>query len=652
MPEGLAANLEKERSLLRAVVDAAVDGILTIDSMGIVLTANPAIETIFGYLPEEVIGQNVRVLMPPPYYNEHDQYLANYRETHDRKIIGIGREVEGRRKDGTVFPVDLAVSETSTGDGPIFTGILRDITERKRAAEDIRRERALLKAVVETAVDGIMTIDELGAIQSANPAIERIFGYKPEELLGKNVRMLMPAPYHDEHDQYLKNYRSSGERKIIGIGRQVHGRRKDGTVFPLDLGVSETRTESGVIFTGIVRDISERMQAVELQIARDAAVQANAAKSEFLSRMSHELRTPLNAVLGFAQLLEMQYEDPKIQRATHSILKAGQHLLNLINEVLDLSRIEAGRLTISIEPVLLSQILLQTLDIVQPIASKAGITLDTVTPSCAEMYVMADRQRLVQVLINLLTNAVKFNRPSGRVQVFCDDVEGENHRILVRDSGVGITNDDMNRLFQPFERFGDLAVEGTGLGLVLSRRFIELMNGTLTLVESGPSGSTFCIELPKAQSAHTQAAGALAATRHGAFSSSLRGTVLYIEDNLSNMKLIEMLLETWPNINLIPAVQGNVGLELARSHTPDLIFLDLHLPDIQGVDVLRMLKADPTTASIPVVVVSADATPGQIRKLRLAGAYDYLTKPLDIDRFMLVLESLLPNEGGTNAQID
>lgn len=632
---------EKYKGLLRAVVETAVDGILTIDPVGTIITANPAIERIFGYKPESLIGQNVRLLMPAPYHEEHDQYLANYRETGTRKIIGIGREVQGLRKDGTVFPIDLAVSETPTESGPIYTGIIRDISERKEAEEAVRKERALLKAVVDTAVDGILTIDNLGTVLSANPAVERIFGYGPAELVGQNVRMLMPEPYHEEHDQYLTNYREGGPKKIIGIGREVKGRRKDGTVFPLYLGVSETKTESGVIFTGILRDISERQRAIELQFAKEAADQANAAKSEFLSRMSHELRTPLNAVIGFAQLLEMRYPDQEIQDAVYPILKAGKHLLNLINEVLDLAGIEAGRMTLSLEPVPLAQTLGHAMDLVRPLADAASISVNLSHPGGETDHALADRQRLLQVLINLLSNAIKYNKPGGRVTITCSRAQGGKHSIRVEDTGHGIRQEDRSRLFQPFERLGDFTVEGTGLGLVLSQRFVEVMGGELVLAESSPAGSTFEVTLKTATP--DQLGRRLERSLTGAGSRKIgAGRVLYIEDNLSNLKLIEMTLAEWPGIELIPAMQGQVGLELAALHKPDLILLDLHLPDISGVQVLEKLKRDSATSAIPVVVISADATHGQVGRLRRAGAYEYLTKPLDIHEFLMVLEQLLP----------
>lgn len=641
---------KKYKDLLSAVVDNAVDGIITIDAKGTIITANPAIERIFGYSPESLIGKNVRILMPEPYHGEHDGYLENYRLTGKRKIIGIGREVQGKRADGSVFPIDLAVSETPTEAGPIFTGVIRDISERRQAIEALERERALLKAVVDTAVDGILTIDGSGIVLTANPAVERIFGYSPTELIGKNVRMLMPSPYHEEHDQYLQNYRETGIRKIIGIGRDVSGKRKDGSTFPLYLGVSETRTEEGVIFTGIVRDITERRRAAELQLAKEAADQANAAKSEFLSRMSHELRTPLNAVIGFAQLLEMRQTDPAVLDAIHSILKGGKHLLNLINEILDLAGIEAGRVTLSLEPVVVDQILMQAIDLVRPLADHDQIVLQLNRQSYAETLVMADRQRLLQIFINILSNAVKYNRSGGQVTIESEEIGEKVHRVLIKDTGLGIPLELQDKLFQPFERLGVSNVEGTGLGLVLSRKFVELMGGNLSLTSSDERGSVFEVRLQKVD--HSVVSRELDASSIARETRKIgSGRILYIEDNLSNLKLLEMMLEEWPAIELVSAMQGTIGLELALSLQPDAILLDLHLPDIPGADVLAKLKSDPKTALIPVVVISADATRGQAGKLRRAGAYDYLTKPLDLHVFLDVLEQLLPADESVTAEL-
>lgn len=490
-----------DTGLLRAVVETAVDGILTIDEHGTIITANPAIEKIFGYRPDELIGKNVKILMPIPYYGEHDGYLDNYMTTHRRKIIGIGREVSGRRKDGTEFPIDLAVGETVTEQGRIFTGIIRDISERKRAEEDLRRERALLKAVVETAVDGILTIDEQGLVVSANPATESIFGYTEAELIGRNVRMLMPQPYHNEHDQYLKNYLTTHHPKIIGIGREVQGLRKNGEVFPLDLAVSETRTEDGLIFTGIVRDISEKKQAEELMLQKEFAERANAAKTEFLSRMSHELRTPLNGVIGFAEFLVDERPgplNPKQKEYLNDILNSGRHLLNLINDVLDLAKVEAGKMMITPEEFLLGTAIREVCAIIQPLADKKGQTVKS-NEDDAGKKVCLDQQKFKQVLYNLVSNAVKFTDDKGVITISTIIHSSRGLTLTVADTGIGIRPENVERLFAEFEQI-DSGVsrryEGSGLGLALTKKIVELQGGTISVESEFGKGSKFTVKLP------------------------------------------------------------------------------------------------------------------------------------------------------------
>jgi signal transduction histidine kinase len=379
---------------------------------------------------------------------------------------------------------------------------------------------------------------------------------------------------------------------------------------------------------------------LERRRAEQAAEAANRAKSEFLSRMSHELRTPLNGVLGFAQLLELDSLSARQRESVEHILKGGRHLLRLIDEVLDLARIETGRLSVSLEPVLAADAIRGALDLVRPQAAARDVTL--AAEIAGDVFVRADRQRLQQVLLNLLSNAVKYNRDGGTVTVSCAAAaEPGRVRVAVSDTGPGIAPAMQARLFTPFDRLGaeQTEVEGTGLGLSLSKRLVEAMGGRL-LVESRPGdGATFIVELAAA------AAPALAATAAGdgaatAAPPPIQGTVLYVEDNLANLRLVERVLDRRPGLSLLSAMQGSHGLELARSHRPGLVLLDLHLPDVHGDELLARLRGDARTQDIPVVVLSADATAGQIRQLLDAGARAYLTKPLDVTELLALLDEV------------
>jgi PAS domain S-box-containing protein len=382
------------------------------------------------------------------------------------------------------------------------------------------------------------------------------------------------------------------------------------------------------------REIAERRRA------EAEADGANRAKSDFLSRMSHELRTPLNAILGFAQLLEVDVRNPEQRESVELILKGGRHLLALINEVLDIARIEAGTLSISLEPVLASEVVNGALDLVRPQAAARAVQLPGAI--VCPRYVRADRQRLQQVLLNLLSNAIKYNRNGGRVTASCTEAEAGRLRIAVGDTGSGIAPEMLVRLFTPFDRLGaeQGGIEGTGLGLALSKRLVEAMGGTLDVVSMLNEGSTFAVELPSVAGPTVPVIDADrdAADQH---SSMARGTVLYIEDNLSNLRLLEHIISRRPGVTLLSAMQGSRGIELAQHHRPQLILLDLHLPDLPGADVLQRLREDPRTRAIPVVVLSADATPGQVTRLLGQGAHGYLTKPLDLKQFLALLDDQL-----------
>jgi len=399
--------------------------------------------------------------------------------------------------------------------------------------------------------------------------------------------------------------------------------------------------------------VNSEMQVELLQRARELADvnerlrRADEAKSEFLSRMSHELRTPLNAVLGFGQLLQVDTLTKPQMENVAQILRSGRHLLDLINEVLDLSVVEAGRLTLSVEPVELDDVVREAVTLVGPNASGRNIAL--LVESDNACWMSGDRQRLLQVLLNLFSNAVKYNREGGSVRATsgCDENVAW---IEVEDTGPGIPLERLDRLFQPFDRLGMEAtsVEGVGLGLSLSKVLVEAMAGSISVRSVVGEGTTFRLEVP----ATSAPAGGWEPQRvldDPKTTIPLEGRVLYIEDNESNVRLVRRIVERRPGVELLTAAQGSIGVELAQHHDPALVLLDLHLPDMHGADVLAQLRATPRTAGLPVVILSADATAEQVTRLFAAGASDYLTKPLDVAKVLAVLDHFL---GKTADQAD
>jgi CheY-like chemotaxis protein len=394
-------------------------------------------------------------------------------------------------------------------------------------------------------------------------------------------------------------------------------------------------------------------RTTELQGARQVAEDANRSKSVFLSRMSHELRTPLNAVLGFAQVLELEPLEPRQQESVEHITKGGRHLLDLINEVLDISRIEAGELALSPEAVLVSELVTDAVGVMKPMAANLGIQLVFDRSDACDCYAFADRQRSKQVLLNLLTNAVKYNRPGGSVAVSCEQPLDGPVRISVTDTGPGIPAEQLDQLFTAFERLGaeHTGIEGTGIGLALSKHLAEAMGGRLSVESVLGTGSTFSLDLPRVEGPveRYERLHSPTPTREKASSGPRRPVVLHIEDNLANLKLIERILED-RDVEIVPAMQGRLGVELAREHLPALVLLDLHLADMDGSQVLQRLRDDPTTEHVPVVIVSADATPGTIQRLLTAGASAFITKPIEIDQLLSVLDDALTKHRERSAE--
>ena len=523
--------------------------------------------------------------------------------------------------------------------------------ERK---ESLLRTGALQTAILTSPNFSIIATDEKGIIQLFNVGAERMLGYRAAEV----VNRISPSDLHDPQEVIARAASLSEElgttiapgfealafkaSREIEDSYQLTYIRKNGTRFPAIVSITALRDDYGAIigYLLIGTDNSVRRQIeLDLQEAKAAAEKASMAKSTFLSQMSHELRTPLNAVLGFAQVMESgsPLPTPAQKRSLDQILKAGWYLLELINEILDLAQIESGRLTLSREPVSLNQVMLECQAMIEPQAQRRGIRM-TFPRFHTPYFVLADRTRVKQVLINLLFNAIKYNKLGGVVDVDCITVSPNSIRISVRDTGEGLSPDKLAQLFQPFNRLGKEAgiEEGTGIGLVVAKRLIELMGGIIGVDSIVGTGTVFWVELslcnpPQLADERTDAA---AFYRPSAKAGAALRTLLYIEDNPANLQLVEELITRRPDLRLLSAADGNLGIELAREFLPEMILMDINLPGINGIEVMKLLRNDPATAHIPIVALTANVVPSDIKKGLDAGFFRYLTKPIVINEFM------------------
>ena len=527
--------------------------------------------------------------------------------------------------------------------------------------EDLPRTRALQNAILTSASFSIIATDEKGIIQLFNVGAERMLGYSAGEV----VNRISPSDIHDPQEVLARAQALSLElgtsitpgfealafkasRGIEDIYELTYI-CKDGSRFPAIASITALRDDHGAIigYLFIGADNSARKQAeLALHRATAAAKEANLAKSDFLSSMSHELRTPLGAILGFAQLIESGSPPPTVgqKRSIDQILKAGWYLLDLINEILDLALVESGKLSLSLEPSSLAEVMRECQAMIEPQAQSRGISV--AFPAFGTPYfVKADRTRVKQVLINLLSNAIKYNRAGGKVVVECIAGTPGSIRVCVQDTGEGLAADKLEQLFQPFNRLGreDSVEQGTGIGLVMCKRLIELMGGVIGVESTIGEGSKFWFELQLAADPYPAVSAikpAATAQAQVQTTASMR-TVLYVEDNPAILMLVEDLLARRPDVHLLAARDGVSGVEIARTARPDVILMDINLPGISGITALKILSDDPATAHIPVVALSANAVPRDIQRGLEAGFFRYLTKPIKIDEFMTTLDAAL-----------
>jgi signal transduction histidine kinase/ActR/RegA family two-component response regulator len=546
---------------------------------------------------------------------------------------------------------------------PAFAGEER----RAEGIAEVRRQESLFKtgalqnAILTSANFSIIATDEKGIIQLFNVGAERMLGYLAAEV----VNRINPSDIHDPQEVLARAQALSLELgTAIAPGFEALAFKasrgiediyeltyicKDGSRFPAIVSITALRDDYGDIigYLLIGTDNSVRKQVEsELNEAMAAAEKANHAKTDFLSGMSHELRTPLNAILGFAQLMESGAPSPtpSQKRNLDQILKAGWYLLELINEILDLALIESGKVTLSSEPVSLVEVLLECRAMIEPQAQRRGISM--AFPRLETHYfVDADRTRIKQVLINLLFNAIKYNKPGGAVAVEYALRPADSIRICVRDTGAGLAPEQLAQLFQPFNRLGKEAgaEEGTGIGLVVTKRLVELMGGTIGAESTVGVGSVFWIELSLTSAPRLPVQEAENATlvRPQMPDGTPLRTLLYVEDNPANLELVEQLIARRSDLRMLSAADGNLGVEFARAYLPDVILMDINLPGISGIEAMKVLRADPSTAHIPIMALSANAVPRDIEKGLEAGFFNYLTKPIKVNKFMEALDMAL-----------
>lgn len=688
--------LREGESRVAGIVNAAMDAIITIDETQRIILFNPSAERMFRCSRSFVLGQSIERLIPERFRAAHGEHIRLFGQKGmtSRKMGALGA-LSGLRADGEEFPIEASISQIEIAGQKLFTVILRDITERKHAESALLQAHDELEKRVEERTSELQRVNEtlriegierkmaMDALRQSSEALheaqqmlrlvlnqipQAIFwkdrnsvylgcnyrltldaGYiSPEELIGKSDRQM---PWSQYAADYVADDKQVMEMDTPKLNIEEPLLKADGSAAWLRTNKIPLHDASNNV-VGVLcsyEDITEQKQAESaLRQAREEADAANMAKSEFLSRMSHELRTPLNAILGFGQVLDKHVLSPVAKESVGYILKGGRHLLDLINEVLDISRVESGHLELSLEPIGLDDIVPEACALTRTLAIERNISLTENTSDVRGIYVIADRQRLKQVLINLLANAIKYNVEGGQVHIHCETESDGQTSIAIRDTGPGISPQNMKKLFTPFERLGASAteVEGTGLGLVLSQRLVTAMGGTLNVESVLGQGATFTIHLPQTASPIQEIEKATELTRNVTQLEPKENIykVLCIEDNPSNLRLLQVVLRDRSDIVLLEAIQGSIGLDLARQHEPNLILLDLNLPDINGREVLAKLQQSALTRDIPVIVVSADATANQIEKLLKEGAKAYLTKPLDVTIFLETLDLFLQTE--------
>jgi len=665
--------LLKAGALQNAIFNSANFSSIATDDKGVIQIFNVGAERMLGYAAADVVNK-----ITPADISDPQEVIARAKALSvelattitpgfQALVFKASRGIEDIyeltyiRKDGSRFPAIVSVTALRDEDGGIIGYLLigTDNTARKQVEAEqkkldqrLRDQQFYTRSLIESNIDALMATDPLGIITDVNKQMEALTDCTRDELIGAPFKNYFTDP--ERAEAAIKLVLS--EKKVTDYELTVNARDGKKTVVSYNATTFYDRDRKLQGVFAAARDVTERKRFevalqqsnAELENAKFAAEKANLAKSDFLSSMSHELRSPLNAILGFAQLMESAAPAPSAiqSESIAQILQAGWHLLKLINEILDLAVIESGKVSLSTESVSLSDVMAECQAMMEPQALPHGVTMSFPRfDDCHPLYVRADRTRLKQIIINLLSNAIKYNKNTGTVAVECVAVTPARIRISVADSGLGLAPEKLAQLFQPFNRLGQEAggVAGTGIGLVVTKRLTELMEGVLGVESTVGVGSVFWCELLSASAPQLELKNgdvdvALPAQlRAGA----PRRTVLYVEDNPANMKLVVQLIARLPEIQLLTAVNGTLGIEIARSALPDVILMDINLPGLSGIEALKILRADSATGHIPVIALSANAMPRDIAIGLELGFFRYVTKPIKVKELLETLNVAL-----------
>jgi len=670
--------LLKAGALQSAIFNSANFSSIATDAKGVIQIFNVGAERMLGYAALDVVNK-----ITPADISDPQEVIARAKALSvelatpitpgfEALVFKASRGIEDIyeltyiRRDGSRFPAVVSVTALRDAQDGIIGYLLigTDNTARKQVEAEqrkldqrLRDQQFYTRSLIESNIDAIMTTDPSGIISDVNKQMEALTGCTRDELIGAPFKNYFTDP--DRAEAAIKRVLS--ENKVTDY--ELTARARDGkqTVVSYNATTFYDRDRNLQGVFAAARDVTERKlldQALQetnvaLQSAKSVAEKANLAKSDFLSSMSHELRSPLNAILGFTQLMESgsPLPTPSQQASIDQILQAGWYLLELINEILDLALIESGRLSLSLEPMSLGEVLSDCQAMIEPQAQKSDIRV--VFPLLdSPQFVNADRTRVKQVFINLLSNAIKYNRTGGTVEVTCSANSAQRMRISFRDTGEGLSEEKLAQLFQPFNRLGQEAgaEEGTGIGLVVSKRLVELMGGEIGAHSTVGVGSEFWVELNSAvEPVPAGASEPVALARLRLAGQAPLRTVLCVEDNRANLTLIEKLLARRPDIRLLTARDGRSGVEIARVSQPDVVLMDINLPGVNGIQALRILAESPVTAHIPVIALSANAMPRDIEKGLEAGFFRYLTKPIKVNELLDTLDEALDFAAATAA---